>query len=182
MGNSPSDNAVVFHDQEVRYRGIGESLLLSVSAGIWIGRAREINTAAVIPAVPAPLLVKNQHQSQLNAHGTHRMATLVFWHVPLRFCNGEALANPRARQAQKTFRTLTCMAESSVDLEVLQAAGSFEAPKCYVPLAIPLILDVPDAGYCNNHNANCNQAYQAKLQCSSTAIMQSGPGSTDMAA
>ena len=35
MGDSSSDNAIVFHDQKVRHRGIGESLLLGVSASTW---------------------------------------------------------------------------------------------------------------------------------------------------
>ena len=55
MSNSSSDNAIVFHDQEVRHGGIGESLLFGVSSNIWVGRLRETHTAAVIPAVPAPL-------------------------------------------------------------------------------------------------------------------------------
>lgn len=75
------------------------------------------------------------------------MATLVFWHVPLRFCNGEALTNARPKQAQRerTLRDLTCMAKLSVDLELLQAARSFVS-RYHVPLAIPLILHVPNAG------------------------------------
>lgn len=62
-------------------------------------------------------------------HGTHRMAILVFWHVPLRFCNGEALANPRARQAQRMLGALICIAKLSIDLEVLQGARSFEVSR-----------------------------------------------------
>ena len=54
------------------------------------------------------------------------MATLVFWQVPLRFCNGEALANAEARKAPRMWIALTCMAKLSVDLKVLQGAGGFE--------------------------------------------------------
>ena len=54
------------------------------------------------------------------------MATLVFWQVPLRFCNGEALAKTRARQAPRMWKALICMAKLSVDLKVLQGAGNSE--------------------------------------------------------
>ena len=58
------------------------------------------------------------------------MATLVFRHVPLRFCNGEVLANPRAKQAQRMLEALTCIANLSIDVHVLQAArSSFEVSR-----------------------------------------------------
>lgn len=73
-------------------------------------------------------------------HGTYSMATLVFWHVPLRFCNGEALTNPRAKQAQTILKALICMANLSIDVDLLQGARSL---KYHVPLAIPLIFPPP---------------------------------------
>lgn len=74
------------------------------------------------------------------------MATLVFWHVPLRFCKGEALANPRPGQAQRMLRSLSCMASLSIDLEV-EYCGLLKALKYHVPLAIPLILHLPNVGH-----------------------------------
>ena len=78
MSDPSSDNAVVFHDQEVRHRGIGESLLLSVSARIeLVGFSRHI--------LQRLFLLCLHHCGKASVriaiergHETYRMATFVF--------------------------------------------------------------------------------------------------------
>ena len=128
MSNSSTDNAIVFQYQEIGHRGIGESLLLDVSARIVSLTSQWILTAAVIPAVPAPLWEVYQHQLQLDRiKSSYRMATLVFWHVALRVSKGEPLVTPRrAKWVPKMLRALTCIVILSIGLGVLQAVWSFE--------------------------------------------------------
>ncbi len=88
MSNSSSDNAIVFQDQEVRHRGIGESLLLGVSAGLRLGMMRDVrNTYSSGYSCCACTTTGKESVSIApeQGYGTHRMATVVFWHVPLRF-------------------------------------------------------------------------------------------------
>ena len=127
MSDSSTDIGIVFQYQEVGHRGIGESLLLDVSASTEFITSQCIRTAAVIPAVPAPLWEIYQHQLQLDGiKQSHRMATLVFWHVALRVCNGEPLVNARRASWVPMLRALTCMVILSIGLGVLQAARSVE--------------------------------------------------------